>query len=102
MASDFGGHEPWFAPPKDERHESSPNLNLTQLVEHEEPIGRKMHLSTRVWTHHQTMALEVGCQCTLSCFGVRNQTYYGWWAKDFVWKHLLKGWCHYFNVVCRT
>jgi hypothetical protein len=55
MASNFKGHEPRSTPPNDERHESYPNLNLTQLVKHEESVGRKMHLQlefehiTRPW-----------------------------------------------------
>jgi hypothetical protein len=44
MASNFEGHEPRSTPPNDERHESSTNLNLTQLAKHEESVGRKMRL----------------------------------------------------------
>jgi hypothetical protein len=44
MASNFTGHELQFAPPNDERHELSPNLNLTRFAENEKPIGRRMRL----------------------------------------------------------
>jgi hypothetical protein len=48
MASNFKRHEPRSAPPNDERHESSPNLNLTQLAKHEESVGRKMRLQLEI------------------------------------------------------
>ncbi len=102
MASNFKGHEPWPASSNDEGHESPPNLNLTQLVEHEELVKIKNVPLIRIWVHHQIVELKVGCQCTFPSFGVNNRTCWRWRTRDFVWKHLPRGWRHYSSVVHKT
>jgi hypothetical protein len=44
MANNSRRHEPQLTPSNDEGHELPLDLNLTQLVEHEELDGRKMCL----------------------------------------------------------